>query len=341
MSCLPVKQIHFELSSRCNAACQLCPRHVITEHGYHRSPRLVERDLPLAIIERLLEDPALDACNLWFLCGNLGEPMMHPDILHIVRQLLYRDENQWISMHTNGGIGAVDTWRCLGDIMQQYQGQIIFSIDGLEDTNHMYRRNVGWDTIMRNSAAFISAGGSAVWKFIEFDYNRHQITAARTRAKQLGFARFAVDKNSSGPLEPDPALGYIHSVIADSEDRVSDLDLETLNAVYRRDTVLDCEHVQHQSIYIDAQARVWPCCHLANVFTDGNINRRRLAAHYMLEPYGIDWNDLHVHDLSSILHSRYWADLYESLPGNSGLFKCSHSCGTKTARTRDRIPEVL
>ena len=341
MSCLPVKQIHFELSSRCNAACQLCPRHVITQHGYHRSPRLVERNLARTILQCLINDPVLHDCNLWFLCGNLGEPMMHPDILQIVEQLYSRGSDQWISMHTNGGIGNVDTWRCLGDAMQKSQGQIIFSIDGLEDTNHLYRRNVSWDMIMRNSAAFISAGGSAIWKFIEFDYNRHQIAAARSLAKQLGFTRFAVDRNSSGPLEPDPALDYIHAVIPDEVDDVSDIDLEILNARYRKDTVLACEHVQYQSIYIDAQARVWPCCHLANVLTDGNINRRRIASHYLLEPYGPDWNDLNVNSIASILTSQYWTNLYASLPGNSGIFKCGHSCGTDVARTRDRNPEVL
>jgi hypothetical protein len=337
MTCLPVRQIHFEISSRCNAACQLCPRHEISEHGYHKSLNLIEQDLPLELLTDLVNDPLLADCRKWLLCGNLGEPMMHPDIIDIVRTLLAND--RWLSMHTNGGIGNIDTWHELGNLLQVPRGQILFSIDGLEDTNHIYRRNVSWDLLMRNSQAFMQSGGFAIWKFIDFSYNHHQISEARAMAKQLGFARFAVDTNSSAPLEPYAQLEYQPFFLRAEKTFVDDaleLDVDQQNAEWRKDTVLDCEHTKFHTIYIDAQARVWPCCHVSNVLMYNDSAHKRVGARWLLDPYGKDWNDLNKHSIGTILSNPYWTDLYASLPGNTGLYKCSHSCGTAPVRTRER-----
>mgnify|MGYP000657292039 CR=1 FL=1 len=53
--------------------------------------------------------------------------------------------------------------------------RVLFGIDGLNDTNHLYRINVNWDALMRNVKSYISNGGTASWQFIVFDHNQHQI----------------------------------------------------------------------------------------------------------------------------------------------------------------------
>jgi MoaA/NifB/PqqE/SkfB family radical SAM enzyme len=341
MSSIAIRQIHLELSSRCNSACQLCPRYILEAGYYTKSPLLVERDLSLDIIHNIVNHPALATNRKWLLCGNLGEPMMHPDIVSIVQCILAKDHRQWISMHSNAGMGTVDMWHDLGKMLQGPRGQIIFSLDGLGDTNHIYRRNVVWDVVMRNAQAFIAAGGHAVWKFIDFAHNHHQIDAARQLATQLGFARFAVDTNSSAPLEPVADLEYRHRQPAKLAQLPADFVAADKNAEWRKHTVLDCEHTKFQMIYIDAQARVWPCCHLVTVLAHGDPARRRVGEHYLIDPYGTDWNDLHTNDIGQILQSPYWTDLYASLPGNTGMYKCSHSCGTNPVRTREREMETL
>ena len=72
-------------------------------------------------------------------------------------------------------------------------GYVRFGIDGLEDTNHLYRRNVRWPTLMRNVRAFVEAGGNAEWDFIEFRQNQHQVEQARMLADELGFSMFNVN----------------------------------------------------------------------------------------------------------------------------------------------------
>ena len=67
---------------------------------------------------------------------------------------------------------------------------IIFGIDGLEDTNHIYRKNVRWKKLKDNYTTYIQHGGTASWQFIIFEHNKHQEDIARNRSKQEGFVSF-------------------------------------------------------------------------------------------------------------------------------------------------------
>ena len=67
-----------------------------------------------------------------------------------------------IMIHTNGGKGSPNLWRMLAQELKDFpQGVVTFSIDGLEDTNHLYRRHVVWENLINNVKAFIDNGGLA------------------------------------------------------------------------------------------------------------------------------------------------------------------------------------
>ena len=74
--------------------------------------------------------------------------------------------------------------------------KVIFAIDGLEDTNHLYRVNTNFNKIMENAKAFINAGGLARWDFIAFAHNEHQIEEAKALAEQMGFVKFRYKKSN-------------------------------------------------------------------------------------------------------------------------------------------------
>jgi len=73
-------------------------------------------------------------------------------------------------------------------------GAVIFSVDGLRDTNHIYRQNVVWDNVERSMRSFINAGGRARWDFLVFEHNQHQVEQAEAFANELGFERFIAKK---------------------------------------------------------------------------------------------------------------------------------------------------
>ena len=98
-------------------------------------------------------------------------------------------------MNTNGSARTQDWWRDLAKTIGT-DGYVIFSIDGLEDTNYLYRKNTVWEKIIDNAKAFIDAGGIAHWEYIVFEHNQHQIEEARRLSEQMGFQKFQVKTSS-------------------------------------------------------------------------------------------------------------------------------------------------
>ena len=49
----------------------------------------------------------------------------------------------WLSMNTNAGAKSAEWWTELAGVIGR-KGAVIFSVDGLKDTNHLYRINSNW-----------------------------------------------------------------------------------------------------------------------------------------------------------------------------------------------------
>ena len=75
-----MKQIHVEASTFCNARCPLCPRSL---YGYKVDGVHKELHLDPKVFEKVLED--YPEREYVYFNGNLGDPMMHPSILELVK----------------------------------------------------------------------------------------------------------------------------------------------------------------------------------------------------------------------------------------------------------------
>ena len=151
-----MKTIHVEASTYCNARCPLCPRSL---YGYKVEGVYPELHLSIdKFQECLLQFPNR---TFVYFNGNLGDPMMNPNILELANMTDCRT-----SITTNGSIGTQNTWQSLA----KNNVEVVFSIDGLEDTNHLYRQDVEWNKLMDRVKWFIDAGGQATWKFIIFKH---------------------------------------------------------------------------------------------------------------------------------------------------------------------------
>ena len=182
-----VKQIHIELSSYCNSACPSCPRNV---DGGIVHPELVLHSMSLDDFKKILSTDLLKQLEFINICGNYGDPIMCKDMLDIVRYIKENNNGIRLAIHTNGGVRSIKFWTDLGNILfTMPNANVIFAIDGLEDTNHLYRIGVNWTRLMDNVKAFIQAGGPAIWDFLIFNHNEHQIEEAKNLAKKLGFKK--------------------------------------------------------------------------------------------------------------------------------------------------------
>jgi hypothetical protein len=129
------------------------------------------------------------------LCGNVDEPVINPDVIEIIKYFYHldnKDKDIWV--HVNGGSRNESFWNELGELSKELNNRltVVFGIDGDEETNHLYRKNVDWKTLQKNWRAYISGGGRAAWQFIVFKWNQHQINDIKKLSESEGFARFGI-----------------------------------------------------------------------------------------------------------------------------------------------------
>ena len=178
-----IKIVHYEITQRCQAACPMCDRNV---NGGKDSPHITNAELTLSDAKRIFDVDFIKQLKTFYMCGNLGDPCVSNYAGEGFRYFRHANPKMWLGMNTNGGARLDYFWEDLADL----DVVVTFSIDGLEDTNHLYRQNVRWDKVERSYKAFIGAGGRARWDYLIFDHNEHQVEEARQLAKDMGVTEF-------------------------------------------------------------------------------------------------------------------------------------------------------
>jgi len=242
-----IKVLHIESTDACNAACPQCARE--TDITFNKNDL---HHLTIEQIKNLVDKDTIRNLDKMFMCGNYGDPAAGKNTLEIFRYFREINPTIILGMNTNGGLRSIEWWQELAEIFKkpgEYpQEYVVWSIDGLDDTNHIYRVNVNWNKVMENAQAFISAGGRAHWEMLIFQHNQHQVGQAETLAKELGFTWFRAKVSRRFNRYPvnflQPPIGWQDPVV-DS-------------------TIIDCQAIKDQSVYISAQGKIYPCCWLGN-----------------------------------------------------------------------------
>jgi MoaA/NifB/PqqE/SkfB family radical SAM enzyme len=341
-------EIQIENSSICNAACPQC----IREFKEPTKDWINETYLDVSFFENI-PDEVYSKLKIFYFTGNIGDPCTAPNFLEVCRYVRAKNPEMYIKVSTNGGMKSLDFWTQLGNILGS-KSEVVFAIDGLEDTNHIYRVNVKWDKVMENAKAFIAAGGQAFWQFIAFKHNQHQVEQARTLATEMGFAkfmmkpshRFALDavlgaerfNRSDRKIEPPDDAALTHTVVIDRTAK----NLKELKEQSNTSCV-DC-HVKntYQSVYIDHQGRLWPCCYLAAglYVTDG------LPVHdgwlNIWHNYGDDKINLKNHKWHDILSGGFFNAIQDSWTkdySSGRVITCAITCSKFQSRVN--IPSEM
>lgn len=187
-----IRTVHLEMTEACNASCPMCARNL---NGGEINPLLHGAELKISDIERIFRSDFIKQLNRLYMCGNYGDPAVASDTLEAFAYFREHNPNISLSMHTNGSVKKPEWWAELAQVINK-KGYVIFGLDGLEDTNHLYRQGTVWRNIMRNVEAFIAAGGRARWDYIVFAHNEHQVEEAESLAKQMGFEKFNIKKSN-------------------------------------------------------------------------------------------------------------------------------------------------
>lgn len=230
-----VKIVHLEPTTNCNAACPQCMR---TRTSFEPN------ELSLDDIKVLFDSGVLLQLDKIYMCGNYGDPASASQTIEMFEYFKSVNPNITIGMNTNGGIRSPDWWSRLAKVMTGPNDYVVFSIDGLEDTNHIYRINVRWSKIIENSKAFINSGGNAHWDMLIFEHNKHQVDDAYNLAKSMGFKWFR--SKVSRRFQRFPVEG-LSAPLEFKDNRVFEGSIE-------------CSALKENSIFVDASGKVYPCC---------------------------------------------------------------------------------
>lgn len=327
-----IKAIQLDHTSRCNLLCPQCAR---TENNL-LNPNLKIQDLTIDNYKVIFEFLSRDIKILH--CGNYGDVVASPTF---DETLLWCIDNGFhnIQIVTNGSARNINWWKNLAKLGVN----VVFSIDGLEDTNHLYRINSNFKKIIENVTAFTSMGGIARWDFLVFDHNQHQIDQAKTLAKSIGVQSFNVKQSSRFVLTHENV--YSGAILNKKNIKIIDIksnsNTENFNKIiseystfdeYVKKTKIDCKYKKDRRYYIDMEMRLWPCCWMgAPIYFNQNKNQYKEMIK-VFEMFGEDFNKLDIHGWDGVLSSDYFQYFLESTwePDNSNrLFVCGRTCGEK------------
>lgn len=240
-----IRVLHVEPTDVCQAACPSCARE--TNPDFNKSD--ANHHLRVEHIQRLYTEKQLKKLEKVFMCGVYGDPAAGKYTLDLYRYFRSLNPDVVLGMNSNGALQTTFWWHGLAEIMNQPKDYCVFSIDGLEDTNHIYRKNVNWEKLMANARAFIANGGSAHWDMLVYKHNQHQVDACEQLARDMGFKWFRA-KVSKRPM--------IKGLEAPINWQLPE----------GKPGAIKCHAIEEKSEYIDARGRKLPCCWLGNSIVD-------------------------------------------------------------------------
>ena len=354
-----IRRIHIELTARCQASCPGCPRNV---YGGYAIPDLDKTEWTASEFRTAFTPEFLQQLDRILFCGNYGDPGICRELLPILRYIREHSDVE-IVLHTNGGMRSTEFWYAVGTVLRT-NSKVVWSFDGLADTNHIYRKGVDWDRAWANACSYISTGAHAVWEMLVFKHNEHQVAECEALAKQSGFGQFIYKRalgfehtptmkilDKHGKLQytiTEPSKAYTN--IANTSTGVPDTDdltteqyakhMDRQMTLYRHggfrhehSTDIHCETIHNREIYVDSAGTVYPCCHIghASQHTAGELyiqNREWLRERFESRKISCK-----INDLQAIVHSDYFRRIQATwkLPvdNQNRIAMCSAMCAKR------------
>ena len=262
-----VKNLHIELTTKCNARCPMCIRNI---GGYPYNAGYPLAEICYDDYQKIFTPSFLKQINKVNFNGNLGDFGVAHDadkILHYTADYVTE-----IQVETNGGMRTEKWWANL----VRNNVEVIFALDGFEDTHSLYRIGTTYKKVLSNALAFIKNGGNATWKMIAFEHNKHQIETAKQLSNDLGFNKFwLIDDTNRLECAVFTTNGEFEYWIGKDEAPRGPIEIEKEKYPYPKNEFemaikyeipdqnerINClDHLDFKQIYIAGDGSVYPCC---------------------------------------------------------------------------------
>lgn len=135
-----------------------------------------------------------------YMCGNHGDPIYHPQFHDLLRGVKERHPTVRVQFETNGSGRPTKWWEETASHLGR-RDCVTFSVDGLRDTNHIYRIGSRWESIEAGMRTLRGCNPDVRmhWKWILFHHNQDHAVDGYWLSREIGFDKFTVvlsDRNS-------------------------------------------------------------------------------------------------------------------------------------------------
>ena len=337
-------KIHWEITDLCNLKCPMCPRTDI--HNRCRPVSEIQHtQFFLQDVKELLPGAFLKQVQRVDFCGNFGDPCMAKDFYGICELLMAR-YGVTVMVSTNGSMRKPGWWEKLGRLFAGTKSWLEFHVDGLADTNHLYRIGAKWGNIEANAAAFIATGARADWHFIAFRHNQHQLEQAREIARRMGFSAFVPTDTGRFPdggefayMHPDGDWRALEKTTVAIQDglaatEAADSTASRLDKAATATDTIVCKSVAKNRFFIDAAGYVAPCCWVSgrDPQRPGDMLRAVAAAGKDPERF-----NLRRRPIEEILADDLFSKGFPDLWGVDALSTCRKKCGRHHRNVKIRL----
>jgi len=347
-----IKQIQIEITGRCQASCPMCPRNI---HGGIENPSLPINDWTLDNFITIFSSEVLSQIKEISFCGNFGDAILNNDLISMCNYVTSHAPDVRIVIHTNGSARSKSWWIKLAQTLPNNHS-IVFALDGLADTQHLYRVGTNFTKIIENAKTFIDAGGKATWAYIRFKHNEHQVNQAKTMANELGFSNFIL-KNSRRFSRPFPVVDKTGKILYTLE-QPTDGVIEFVGRKHVENhqnwidaDKINCQAQAEKSLYIDSTFLLSPCC-MIGAFMYSNYDPEILKKYNLYEEDSVNEEAVKVQQqvlqfpkfnmltlkLKDVVESDHWQTIWQKRWREKTSSPCIIMCGPNSPfiRTQDQ-----
>jgi MoaA/NifB/PqqE/SkfB family radical SAM enzyme len=170
---------------------------------------VVKSDIDVDALKKFLDCESGKKIKKFILCGDYGDSIYYPNLLELIER--FRNQVSF-NIVTNGSRQTTKFWKNLSDLLTT-EDTVTFSIDGLEPTNHLYRVNSDWASIMQGVDIISQGPAQMHWKTIVFQFNYDSLDKIKEFAESKG-ATFHAEKthryNNPALVPPDDYVELNH-----------------------------------------------------------------------------------------------------------------------------------
>lgn len=174
-------QNDFAITTYCQAKCRSCQR--TNQDTGEPEDWLTPTHMSYELFDRIVNNCPSNLTMAQF-CGELGDPMMHPQITKFVDRIFSKKSIRRLIINTNGGLRDPEWYTRMGENYGLKLG-IHFGIDGMShETNWKYREGVNWQRAIDNMVALSKTKADLEWHFLIFEWNWQEVEEAYNFAKK-------------------------------------------------------------------------------------------------------------------------------------------------------------